>query len=352
VTKKSDLESRTYSQLRRLATQIGIKGRQRMKQAELVAALSARRKPRRSRTPHVAAQPPIQQLTELPAHYGYTRLIMMEIDPYQVHAFWEVTERDQEEAVARLGADNDVIHWVLRFYDVTRSNAQETTFKSCMDVQVDLVPGNWYVNPPAHDRSYYAELGPLSADGRFEAICRSNIVHIPRAKPSAIYEPQWLRVDSDLAPLDPVPEPSYENAGTPGPSTELTIKIIDNAGQRSGALSLRLPSSGESPDLPGLFEGPLQLPSADLWAAAGLGESWQPQPEFSSGPGGSDAIGLSGRSGAGLEQTPRVKSQQGIEVIISGQTLPGQTLCVNGFWVRANPDGTFHTHWLLPTRSE
>ena len=58
--------------------------------------------------------------SELPASYGRTRLVVLPIDPFHVHAYWEVTEKDRLAVMKRLdpmGASR--LSWVLRFHDVS-----------------------------------------------------------------------------------------------------------------------------------------------------------------------------------------------------------------------------------------
>jgi hypothetical protein len=222
---KRALEQKTHGQLLTLAARAGIRGRSRMRKKLLVIALSKRRpprskasrpprsKPRKSRTsaPHTAEpRARYHEMTELPSSYGQTRLVLMEVDPHLVHAYWEVTPADRKAATKRLRAENTPVPWVLRFYEIAASESGGMRLRSCFDVPVDLAPGNWYVNLPAAGKSYRAELGPVSGSGRFHAACRSNAVSIPCPEVSPRFQPRWLEVGGDFKFIQRVPEPPPE----------------------------------------------------------------------------------------------------------------------------------------------
>ncbi len=283
IMKKSDLELKNLRQLLSLAAQAGIAGRSRMKKAQLVTALakhltqrlaaarvdstqsrkpqrtiplaappkrlkrrtpgsravlSKRRKLASAASPAVEVKAPFKQLTILPAKYGRTRLTLMEVNPHQVHAFWEITPADRAAAVKRLGSEKDSIKWVLRLYISAPDDSQPADSGGHFDVPVDLGPGNWYMQVPAIDRSYRAELGPITADGRFEAACRSNAVHTPRSEASPHYQPQWLEVSGH-------PQ-SHRHAHEPPPETALLMRDSTAGSAKTGRSSAR-PRATDSP---------------------------------------------------------------------------------------------------------
>ncbi len=237
------LEQKTYRELRRLAARAGLTGLGRMRKAHLVRALLKGRKARpappraaaaegrgqrkpaqrtaraHGRNPHAgarraaarsrhkraaaaspAANTPVPQKRkrDLPDAYHRTRLTLMEVDPHHVYAYWEVTPEDRAAATARLGSGN-AVGWVLRFCETTGDGSAPRECAYRFDIPVDLAPGNWYVTLPAAGKSYRADLGPISASGRFQAACSSNVVFAPRGHTASRYEPRWLRVSGTAA---------------------------------------------------------------------------------------------------------------------------------------------------------
>jgi len=340
--KKIELKERTYSQLMSLAAQAGITGRSRMNKTQLAAALSARRvhsaRRRSGAARHATGHTSPE---ELPARYGRTRLTLMEIDPYRLHAFWEVTPADQKAAVKRLGRDSSPASWIIRFHDVPESEGSETT--THFDFPVDLASGNWYLDIPANGRSFQAELGLCTARGRFEPVCTSNIVRVPPAQASSHYDPQWLQVEEDTGAMRHVSEPEAESP--PLPSTELTIDVfasgMDPAKSFPHSVASILPAGSQG------------APSADIAGAVYFSEpEWPQQLESASESYDSLAAGSWSQVGTPAENTRGGDPPFRAEVIVRGRTQRGQTLWVNGEPVELNPDGTFYLRWTLPAGSE
>jgi hypothetical protein len=135
------------------------------------------------------AAPPEEAPAELPAGYGRTRVTLMEVDPYHVFAYWEVTPEDRARALKALRKRS--VAWALRFRDLTRADG------GSFDIRVDLASTCWYVDLWADEKTYVVDLGPLGSDGSFVTVCRSNPAHTPRSSPSPRYEPRWKDVDRE-----------------------------------------------------------------------------------------------------------------------------------------------------------
>jgi hypothetical protein len=177
--------------------------------------LRKRREPAAAALVALETRTPHEQSRELPAAYGRTRLTLMEVHPYLVHAYWEVTPEDRAAAVKQMGAESSSVRWVLRFYEAIQNSPEHLESGGQFDVPVDLAPGSWYVTLPAAGRFYYADLGPIAASGRFVAACRSNTVHAPRSDASPHYEPQWLEVTGAGMRREPQPQPEGARPAPP-----------------------------------------------------------------------------------------------------------------------------------------
>lgn len=120
----------------------------------------------------------------LPWSYGQTRLVLLVRDPYWLYSYWEVTGEAQALAEDAVGREA----WrearpVLRVYDATAG--------SHYDVGVDEMARNWHLNVGQPDRTWYAELGRITATGRFVMLARSNTVHTPRDGQSDVIDWRW-----------------------------------------------------------------------------------------------------------------------------------------------------------------
>ncbi len=173
---------------------------------------------------------PDDELPALPDAYGRSRVVLLAVDPFHLHAYWEVTPEDRRRATEELelGPADEPPIWALRFYDVTYLEFDGKNAHSSFDVPVELGAKNWYVELWSAEKCYFVELGPRSGE-HFVAACRSAPVQVPRADPSPRYEPVWGAVEPGgsrlvpgasppgaAAPLEPLPEaPGAPRDGDP-----------------------------------------------------------------------------------------------------------------------------------------
>jgi hypothetical protein len=95
----------------------------------------------------------------LPDSYGETRVVLLPVDPYLLHVYWEITLVELRKAKHRLGDDYGRSQAVLRCYDVTNIIFDGTNAHSSFNVDIDLQAKNWYVSLWNPEKSYLVELG-------------------------------------------------------------------------------------------------------------------------------------------------------------------------------------------------
>ena len=116
-----------------------------------------------------------------------SRLTLLEIDPWRVHAYWNLAE--DEIAAARACMPHDFggggrdAPLVLRFTDLSPETG-EAAHHAHFDVEVEGASNNWYVDLWRDARRYSAELGVKAVGGTFIPLVRSNEVVTPRGGPS------------------------------------------------------------------------------------------------------------------------------------------------------------------------
>jgi len=134
---------------------------------------------------------------ELPDSYGRTRVVLLAVDPYLVHAYWEVAPDVLRAAYARAGAE---ARSVLRFYEAGGS----------FDVEVDLRTRNWYVRLWSAGRSYSVDLGLADRGGSFVRLASSNAAETPRSLPVTEVGERFMRpAEPGEHAAEIVPPPSY-----------------------------------------------------------------------------------------------------------------------------------------------
>ena len=322
----------------------------------------------------------LKELTELPSSYGHTRLTLMPVDPYHIHAYWEVTPHDRETTMTRLGPEGAKARWVLRFYDVTYIDFDGTNAHVYFDQPIDLIAGNWYVELWSSEKTYCADIGALAPSGQFESACRSNFVQVPRAEASTDYRPEWLRVEGNfdkvervtLSPLSELPVTSADfpaRAQTAPPiSDESALQMVSETvdkrephpsrrsqkkGPPQGERKLSFENNNrtarpeEPPSSGGVSKGARwikstvspQDASGKPPPAGARREAHFPETVSSFGSG---VWTLAGRTAAALTLN--------VDVVISGRGQPGQAIQVNGQWLKAGADGTFSVRLALPIK--
>jgi hypothetical protein len=135
-------------------------------------------------------------LGELPESYGRARVTLMVVNPYLLHAYWDL-------GLTKLPPDTQSA--VLRFQENSLSRhcpgAVADPPRHTFDVEVDLRTRNWYIHLGSPAKSYQANLGVKTSAGQFVPLAHSNSLNTPRAWPVADLSPQVSERLSNRAPL-------------------------------------------------------------------------------------------------------------------------------------------------------
>ncbi|OEU46777.1 MAG: hypothetical protein BBJ60_07795 [Desulfobacterales bacterium S7086C20] len=124
-----------------------------------------------------------------------TRVVLLPVDPYLVHVYWEVNSKEIDRARYLLGDTYESSQALLRFYDVTNVFFDGTNANSSFDVKIDLESKSWYVRLWVPDKSYVVELGYRTTDGSFFSLAQSNTARTPRAWPVPRVDDTYSLVD-------------------------------------------------------------------------------------------------------------------------------------------------------------
>jgi hypothetical protein len=141
----------------------------------------------------------------LPATYGKSRLVLLAVDPYLIHAYWEITQEDLVEAKKQTGPAREV----LRFYK-TGKKAGNDKFNG-FDIEIDIQSRTWYVHLWSAEESYRADLGLRRDDGTLVPIVRSPEIRMPRSRPVTVIDQHFMKVEPAERRAEIVPPPSIEH---------------------------------------------------------------------------------------------------------------------------------------------
>jgi hypothetical protein len=138
----------------------------------------------------------------------------MDVDPYCLHVYWEVTHSDKQKILAQLDKNSPPPRQVIRVYDVTLIDFDTANAHSHFDIEADGNRGNWYIDLWSPSKSLCAEIGMKSSHGIFYPIARSNFIDTPRDCLSHTGEEQWMSVSGDYEEVSILPKkPRAEKPG-------------------------------------------------------------------------------------------------------------------------------------------
>lgn len=195
---------------------------------------------------HPAGGPAPQPLEprDLPESYGQTRIVLLPVDPYLVHAYWEITPSRLEEVRDSLSDVHQEARGTLRFYETPGMVSGAANGRGRFDVDIDLQARNWYIHLWSPEKSYCVELGLRAEDGGFVALARSNVVQTPPAWPAVSAEDRYMLVETEQRGTVDIPSPldSIAAQATTGALPE--TRGLDLAGAASH-VTARPPDSAE-----------------------------------------------------------------------------------------------------------
>ncbi len=126
------------------------------------------------------AAPRLSELSELPEHYGTTRVVLLVQKPGYLYTYWEITEDDLNQARAKANGDHVM---VLR--------VREQPGDGFHDIEIHSPVGDWFFSFALNWQQIFVELGLLTADGRFISLARSADATQAVSTPSARTDPKW-----------------------------------------------------------------------------------------------------------------------------------------------------------------
>ena len=123
----------------------------------------------------------------LPLDYGDTKITILPRDPICIFAYWSISEKYFDKLKQQYGESLFVdSKLVIRVYDTTDISFDGSNANRYFDVFVTPDSNSWYINVGEFNRSWCADLGYLTKDGKFISVARSNKVSMPRYGVSSI----------------------------------------------------------------------------------------------------------------------------------------------------------------------
>jgi len=160
-----------------------------------------------------------------------SRIVLMDIDPYSLHAYWEITNIDKKRVLKQFDESSKPPRQIIRVYDVTYIHFDGKNAHSYFDIEINRNRGNWYIDLWSSHKSLCAEIGMKSSLGDFHPIARSNFIDTPRAYQSSSDEERWMRVSGNYEEISMLPakprkekNKTAETSSIPPPMKEIELK--------------------------------------------------------------------------------------------------------------------------------
>jgi hypothetical protein len=225
------------------------------------------------------------------------RIVLMVRDPYWLQVSWQVTRTSVKRAEAAMAEQWHTARPILRLMEVDGGTTTSTAERVVREIDVHGGVTNWYIDVPNPPQSYRADLGYISATGKFFSICRSNSVSTPPPDTADAIDENW----TDIAE-------NYE-------------KVYAMSGGYS--------EESSSGDLQELFEGRLQRP-------------------MTSPTGNQFGVGAERI----LNKHRDFRFNVDAEMIVFGATKPDARVTLAGEPVKLRPDGSFTIRLSMPDKRQ
>lgn len=141
--------------------------------------------------------------TDIPSGYGKTESFLLPKDPAWMFLFWEITQNTLDCIKSQYSEETlKNARTIIRLHDITDLNYFDgQNSVSHYDMPVIFEARSWYINAPASGRTYVADLGYLTQDGKFILVSRSNATLLPPGRVSDVIDDKWMVVEGDFQKL-------------------------------------------------------------------------------------------------------------------------------------------------------
>lgn len=133
-----------------------------------------------SLSPHVLEELHTELKNHFPQTQQETEIVLMEVSPHRLHAYWHADPWDLDAAKSQLTAKDSQL--VLRFHDLSSEDGHPA--HATFDIELDDPTGSRSIEVWQDSKKYNAELGLRDESGELIDLARSNTVELPSASPS------------------------------------------------------------------------------------------------------------------------------------------------------------------------
>jgi hypothetical protein len=138
---------------------------------------------------------------ELPKTYGNTKVVILPKDPIWFFVYWEVSDGKFGELSRQYNSDFDHSSFVIRVYDVTGIDFNDSNAHKYFDIYANYDALSWYINVGEYNRSWVVDVGFIIKTGKFVPAARSNFLTMPAYGVLDITDELWGTLKFDFEKL-------------------------------------------------------------------------------------------------------------------------------------------------------
>ncbi len=121
------------------------------------------------------------------------RFYFLPKDPHWSFLWWKLSQDTLDRVNAETTTESDKAELGIRIYDVTGITS-DMRASSHFDLRVHGITDHWYLQLPACNRTYCADLGFFLGSGTFLPVLRSNHICVPPDAPSPAVQQRWSTI--------------------------------------------------------------------------------------------------------------------------------------------------------------
>ena len=140
-------------------------------------------------------------------------LVLIDVDPHRLHAFWTISPATLDTARQGLGPEGKDAPMVLRVHQLSEGGASVATF----DVEIVGLQAQCYVDIWEEARRYSGELGLRRSDGSLISLAASASVEMPRPAPAGAAPAETAEMPAPLEGANEQVPPAPPGQPAPDP---------------------------------------------------------------------------------------------------------------------------------------
>ncbi len=283
---------------------------------------------------------------EFPLTGERSRVVLMDVDPYWLHAYWNLCPESLQRAQADFAAAGQKIHLVLRFRELSDQEADVhhsgTLPLEAFDQELWDARGRVEVEVRGGGGRYQAELGLTAADGGWRSLAHSNSVQMPPAGPFPEPGMATLNIAAEL----PLEDTAEEGGNSLASVITEGLPMADDPSLRAGPAEVLEPE----------FPNPASLeraPAGQLAVLQRVGPEVSPAPDVYFEAAGFPDLAATAKcfSSAALSSSALGELEIHSELHIHGRARPGRELFLFGRRIPLASEGTFDVRRVLDPES-